>query len=82
MRVMQTLGVPYSADEIENAMISVDEQATLIANDLLSNSDIRLSFFEEKNVFGDAFVELKDREIISLIAYLQRLGTDIKGENK
>lgn len=27
---------------------------------------------------GMRFVEMKDREIVALIAYLQRLGTDIK----
>lgn len=27
---------------------------------------------------GEDFVEMKDREIVALIAYLQRLGTDIK----
>ena len=82
MSVMQTLGVPYTDDEIANAMISVNKQATIIADDLLTNNDIKLSFTKGKAVFGDEFVELKDREIISLIAYLQRLGTDIKGESK
>ena len=27
---------------------------------------------------GETFVPMKDREIVALIAYLQRLGTDIK----
>ena len=27
---------------------------------------------------GEKFVPMKDREIVALIAYLQRLGTDIK----
>ncbi|MDT8347881.1 MAG: hypothetical protein RQ756_08765, partial [Flavobacteriaceae bacterium] len=30
---------------------------------------------------GIPFVEMRDREIVALIAYLQRLGTDIKVEN-
>jgi len=27
---------------------------------------------------GEPFIEMRDREIIAMIAYLQRLGTDIK----
>ena len=27
---------------------------------------------------GEAFIDMKDREVVALIAYLQRLGTDIK----
>ena len=30
---------------------------------------------------GAEFVAMKDREIVALIAYLQRLGTDIKRHN-
>ena len=37
---------------------------------------------EEKELKGDDFIPVKDREIIALIAYLQRLGTDIKVSQK
>ena len=82
MNAMITLGVPYTEAEVANAHESVNKQATAIANDLLINDDIKATFEDEKAAMGDAFVPLKDREIISLIAYLQRLGTDIKGEKK
>ncbi len=82
MNAMITLGVPYTQEEVDKAYASVEKQATAIANDLLLNDDIKTSFAEEKEAKGDEFVPLKDREIISLIAYLQRLGTDIKGEKK
>ena len=45
---------------------------------LLLNEDINASFKEEASEKGNDFIPLKDREIIALIGYLQRLGTDIK----
>lgn len=70
MEVMVTLGVPYTDADIANAQKSIDEQASKIESKLLANSDIN-------KVFGkDQEVPLKDREIVALIAYLQRLGTD------
>jgi len=70
MQVMVTLGVPYTDADIANANKNMDEQAKKIESKLLANSDIN-------KVFGkDQEVPLKDREIVALIAYLQRLGTD------
>ncbi|HRG18652.1 MAG TPA: cytochrome-c oxidase, cbb3-type subunit I [Flavobacterium lutivivi] len=70
MEVMVTLGVPYTDADIANAQKSIDDQASKIESKLLANSDIN-------KVFGkDQEVPLKDREIVALIAYLQRLGTD------
>jgi cytochrome c oxidase cbb3-type subunit I/II len=63
---LETLGVPYSENYIESASEFLSEQAQEIANDLNTNPNIEVS---------------KDKEIIALIAYLQRLGTDIKTEN-
>jgi cytochrome c oxidase cbb3-type subunit I/II len=70
MRAMITLGVPYSDAEINNALKHMDEQATKIENNLLANPDIKKSFGNE------TAAPLKNREIVALIAYLQRLGTD------
>jgi len=70
MRAMVTLGVPYSDAEINNALKHMDEQATKIETNLLANPDIKKSFGNE------TAAPLKNREIIALIAYLQRLGTD------
>jgi cytochrome c oxidase cbb3-type subunit I/II len=70
MRAMVTLGVPYSDAEINNALKHMDEQATKIENNLLANPDIKKSFGNE------TAAPLKNREIVALIAYLQRLGTD------
>lgn len=70
MKAMVTLGVPYTEAEINNALKHMDEQATKIEANLLANPEIKKSFGAQTTS------PLKDREIVALIAYLQRLGTD------
>jgi len=77
MEVMQKLGVPYTDEEVKNALVNWDEQASKIEANLMKNKDIKKSFEDQKASQGTAFVPVKDREIVALIAYLQRLGTDI-----
>ena len=60
------MGTPYSAKQIENAEVDARAQAKLIADDL--RKEPRLA---------DA-KELEKKEVIALIAYMQRMGTDIK----
>jgi cytochrome c oxidase cbb3-type subunit I/II len=61
---MRTLGVPYAVGYENRANAVLDEQAKLIAADLNQNN-----------------IKVKsDKEIIAIIAYLQRLGTDIKAK--
>ncbi len=69
MRVMKQLGVPYSDQEVENAVADLEAQARKISSELVEQG-------APKNE------EIYKKEIIALIAYLQRLGTDIKGETK
>ncbi|MFY0604723.1 MAG: cytochrome-c oxidase, cbb3-type subunit I [Flavobacteriaceae bacterium] len=78
MRAMVTLGVPYTEEDILKAQESMNKQSNEIATDLLTIDAISKSFNEQKKELGTSYVPLKDREIIALIAYLQRLGTDIK----
>jgi len=59
---MQTLGVPYEEGYEEKATADAQEQAKQIA----------------ENLKKDGIKAKSDREIIALIAYLQRMGTDIK----
>ncbi len=62
IRAMQTLGVPYRENFDAVAKAKLQDQAEAIAADLKQNN-----------------IDVKsDREIIALIAYLQRMGTDIK----
>jgi len=65
LRVMQKMGVPYTNEEIDNAKQSAKTQAATIAADL-----------EKNGVKMEA--KAGEKEIVALIAYLQRLGTDIK----
>jgi cytochrome c oxidase cbb3-type subunit I/II len=59
MRAMRAIGVPYTALEINGADISARKQAEAIAADLAAAGKVTIA---------------PDREIIALIAYLQRLG--------
>jgi cytochrome c oxidase cbb3-type subunit I/II len=81
MRVMAQLGVPYTEEEIASAEKDMDEQALQIEKNLYADPDFAKSYdADKKQAFeaGASFVEMRDREIVALIAYLQRLGTDIK----
>jgi cytochrome c oxidase cbb3-type subunit I/II len=62
IRAMQTLGVPYPSGYDQIANKDLMQQAAKIANAL-----------QEEKIETDS-----DKEIIALIAYLQRVGTDIK----
>jgi len=78
MKVMRTLGVPYTEKQIENALEELSQQADAISNRLMDDPQFAKAYQRElKNSGSHAdFVPLSDREIIALIAYLQRLGTD------
>ena len=66
IRAMITLGVPYPD-----------------GYDKLANKDLAIqSKSIAENLKKDGVETLSNKEIIALISYLQRLGTDIKGENK
>ena len=62
IRVMQKLNVPYEKGYDQKAVADLEKQAEGITQDL-KNNKIEIS---------------SKKEIIALIAYLQRLGTDIK----
>ncbi|AMA49192.1 MULTISPECIES: cytochrome-c oxidase, cbb3-type subunit I [Flavobacterium] len=84
MEVMKTLGVPYTEEDIKNARLSIEEQSSKIESNLKNDPDFVKSYTEsEKNakMRREEFIPMKNREIVALIAYLQRLGTDIKVKN-
>lgn len=85
LRTMVALGVPYTEEDIENAQEWMDSQAAAIEESLYSDPDFARSYEADKKYAeenGLEFIEMKDREVVALIAYLQRLGTDIKVENE
>jgi len=59
---MRTLGVPYTDADVDQALARLQEQQQQIGADLEANG-----------IQGAA-----DKEIVALIAYLQRMGTDTK----
>ncbi|MBT8243790.1 MAG: cytochrome-c oxidase, cbb3-type subunit I [Winogradskyella sp.] len=78
MEAMVTLGVPYSKEDITSAQQSMLEQGAQIEKNLYDDPDFVKSYEADKDATGKDFVEMKNREIVAIIAYLQRLGTDIK----
>jgi cytochrome c oxidase cbb3-type subunit I/II len=67
LKVMRKLGVPYSDEEIAKAKENLKQQADGIADALIQQG-------------VKAGPELANKEIIALIAYLQRLGKDIRSD--
>lgn len=69
MTNLRKLGVPYTDDQIKNAILSIQEDAALIEHNLRQDPEF-IKNYDNKLVHN--------KEIVALIAYLQRLGTDIK----
>ncbi|MFN8230090.1 MAG: cytochrome-c oxidase, cbb3-type subunit I [Bacteroidia bacterium] len=65
IKAMKRLGVPYPDGYENNALKDMEKQANKIAASLKK----------------DGIETLPDREIVALIAYLQRIGKDIKANN-
>lgn len=83
LKALSIIGVPYSDEEMteEAVMASLDKQAIAIEKNIFDEApDLKEKYEKEKAEKGEEFVALRDREIVSLIAYLQRLGTDISKE--
>ena len=81
MKAMRELGVPYTDYEIANAKKLIEIQSQKIEDNLHSDPDFVKSYENSKKkaaANGEQFVPMKDREIVAMIAYMQRLGTDIK----
>ena len=85
MRAMVTLGVPYTEEEIVRAQEWMDEQGTQIEKNLYTDPDFEKTYEADKKYArenGEEFIEMRNREVVALIAYIQRLGTDIKVQTK
>ena len=81
MKTMVKLGVPYTDQDIANARSSIKEQATQIEKNLYEDPAFVENYEASKKealANGLEFTPMNEREIVALIAYLQRLGTDIK----
>lgn len=77
IRAMQTLGVPYPKGFDKLAQADAEEQALEIATNIIDELPIEFTKGMDKKA---EINKLKRKDIIALIAYLQRLGVDIKNE--
>lgn len=78
MEVMIALGVPYSEEDLATLTEQMEIQAAQIADNILEDPQFAAAYRQEKELYSaDAFVPLKNREIVALIAYMQRLGVDL-----
>lgn len=68
---LRTVGVPYAENYEELVIKDAKYQAEMITKGLRENGFATV----------DGIEITSDKKIIALIAYLQRLGVDIKGEN-
>ncbi len=72
---MRTLGVPYEIGYEEKVLEEMEVQARGIAENILK--DLQPDDFSPQQVN-----KLKEKEIIALIAYMQRLGSDIHKDSE
>ncbi len=63
MKTLQKLGVPYTDDDIEKALKQMERDAKRIADRIQTDLKEEIP---------------SDTEVIALIAYMQKLGKDIK----
>lgn len=81
MQAMVKLGVPYTEADVANAQKTLRTQAIAIEKSLENDPDFVKSYEESKKkaaAKGEKFTPMNEREIVALIAYIQRLGVDIK----
>lgn len=62
MRTLQKLGVPYSDAEVEGGIEAAQRQAQEIAQDVVASGGPQ---------------DLSNKEVVALVAYMQRLGADL-----
>lgn len=81
MRALRKIGVDYTDEDIANAQASIKAQGEQIEKSLHNDPEFVKSYEQSKKnaqARGEEFVPMSQREITAMIAYLQRLGTDIK----
>lgn len=79
MRTMVKLGVPYTSKEISYAYKDMEEQSIKIVDNIFKESpEIKEHILYQKKNNARSYIPLDKREIVAIIAYLQRIGIDIK----
>ncbi|MBX2949130.1 MAG: cytochrome-c oxidase, cbb3-type subunit I [Crocinitomicaceae bacterium] len=78
IEAMQKLNVPYKDGYANQAVADLKKQARTIAEDIVNNFEPEVL----KNVNKEDLIkDIEKKEIVAVIAYLQRLGTDIKASD-
>lgn len=82
IEAMQTLGVPYEKGYEDQALTDLQTQAREIAEELIEEIYRKLPESVQNAYDKEAEIaKMEKKQIVAMIAYLQRLGTDIKAEN-
>jgi cytochrome c oxidase cbb3-type subunit I/II len=79
IRAMQKLGVPYAKGYDKKAIKDLKLQARSIATDIVQTTPKQVLTGINQN---ELIHEIEQKEIIAVIAYLQRLGVDITLQNQ
>jgi cytochrome c oxidase cbb3-type subunit I/II len=74
INAMRTLGVPYAKGYEKVAKADLEKQALEIATDIVNNQPAQI--LKTVNIKAE-ISKLQKKEIVALIAYLQRLGKDV-----
>ena len=83
INAMRTLGVPYKEGYEKKALADLQKQALEIATDIANEIKSKLPEKVRKSYNSKAEInKLQKKELIALIAYLQRLGKDVSIETK
>jgi cytochrome c oxidase cbb3-type subunit I/II len=72
IRAMQTFDIPYEAGYANKANADLEKQAKEISAELMKDKGI------QQIVEMEGIKSLEYSKIVALVAYLQRIGTDIK----
>ncbi len=78
IEAMQKLNVPYKEGYANQAVADLKKQARIIAEDIVNNFEPEVLKDVNKE---DLIKDIEKKEIVAVIAYLQRLGTDIKASD-
>lgn len=79
IRAMQTLGVPYKKGYDKKAVADLKAQAKLVAEDIVNTTPKQALIGVNKAALVK---DIQQKEIVAVIAYLQRLGVDITVQSK
>lgn len=79
IRALQTLGVPYKKGYDKKAVADLKAQAKLVAEDIVNTTPKQALIGVNKAALVK---DIQQKEIVAVIAYLQRLGVDITVQSK